>query len=385
MSSLDPHAVLAAFDVGRRVASVEPVRPGFSDAHVFRCRTNSGQLLALRGWPPQTRLERLREIQWVIQTARANGCQLVPRLCPLSVGPSGDAHGRSPSGNPSGDRHSDQLRAIRHRGRYWELAQWMPGVPLPMSAPAGPICQGVMAIRWFHQAVANLGVRTAPAPAVEARWERCRQLQPLLSRLANLPKFSSSCHELDESVQQARRLIQCQWCRASTRIIDSLSRYRQRPMRLQYVLRDVHAEHLLFPDATSLEGCPPTGLIDFDAVRIDSPIADLARWIGGFAASRSEQTWQRAMADYFQRSPSHWEDPTDAGFASVTSDAESAQMAESLPLAYDLAHATRWISLANWLVWTLIDRRPFSASPQRVARRIADWIRLCEDEGPVRG
>ncbi len=130
-------------------------------------------------------------------------------------------------------------------------------------------------------------------------------------------------------------------------------------MPIQYVLRDIHRDHILFTDRE------PTGLIDFDAVRMDTPATDLARWVGSFhvppgkSGDREiEKVWEAALA----------------GFRDENSLKSCPQRDLNVGLARDLCFATTWISLANWLVWVLCQQRAFPAGQNAVARRIGDLV-----------
>jgi homoserine kinase type II len=50
---------------------------------------------------------------------------------------------------------------------------------------------------------------------------------------------------------------------------------------LQPAIRDIHRDHVLFT------GDEVTGLVDFGALRIDTPLADLARLIGSLASDNA--------------------------------------------------------------------------------------------------
>ena len=128
-------------------------------------------------------------------------------------------------------------------------------------------------------------------------------------------------------------------------------------MILQYVLRDVHRDHVLF------DGKTVVGLIAFDAIRGDTPMTDLARWVGGFEPFNEDDLWGAAMAGYQQNSPFPQKQPGQTNLEQM---------------GRDIAFATRWISLANWAIWLTIDHRSFPGGPISVAQRISKWVNSCE-------
>lgn len=319
---------------------------------VFRCQDEAGGLWALKRWPESASHARASEVHRVWRTAQQEGCRLVPALA--WAGPVGS--------------------------QLWELSEWMPGKPLEASADAGAIRSGARAIADFHGKVAGLGTRLAPAPAVLARIERLDQLAQF-DQKAGAADLSHLAPRTGASVQRARQMLVPRWASVRRELLAQLDPWSRCPVRLQYVLRDVHREHVLFDRGE------PTGLIDFDAIRIDTVAADLARWVGRFLASepaayrlagslqpgqdRGREIWHAALAGLSGHSL----------FPDVAADANldiqsPVDWQQTLALAGVLHRATTWISLANWLQWTLVDRRLFLAGDRGVSERIDELTRL---------
>ncbi len=320
------------------VTSAEPLPPGMSGAKVFRCQLPSGQLRLLKQWPPGTLPERVAEVDRVVTHSRENGCELTPRL--FAIGPSGET-------------------CCLDQDACWQMMEWMPGEPLSADCDLGLIEQGAAAIARFHASVADLGLTSQPALAVSTRLRRARELTPLVAQImamgpdALLPVIDP---QAAAAVFQARQLVIWKWDEVAAKITRSLSMYASEPLTTQFVLRDIHRENALFLDGR------PSGLIDFDAVRIDTPWTDLARWTGGFLGGLhdSDHVWDAAMA----------------GFCRKHALNQGPEMEFGLHLAKDLCFATNWIGLANWLVWLLIEQRTFDAAPQLIAARIEELRRL---------
>ena len=89
-------------------------------------------------------------------------------------------------------------------------------------------------------------------------------------------------------------MVKRKWDEVSCQIARSLSQYAERNVHTQYVLRDVHREHILFSKGQ------PAGLIDFDAVRVDTPSTDLARWVASFLGENmdNDRVWDAALAGF---------------------------------------------------------------------------------------
>ena len=320
------------FGITRAVA----VRPGLSGALVFQCESEDATLSALRRWPTETKLDRIQAVHHVLSASRKS-CELVPRLHPL-----GSADG------------SSETVACQHDG-CWELAAWLPGQPLERDASLESIAAGAAAIGKFHVSVKSLGTQRQPPPAVQVRLRRIRQLSQLQPWLSDI-KGNDLAPSLCVAIQQANAVLQSNWPQVCEQIVDSLQRWSVKPVFTQYVLRDVHREHVLFVESK------PSGLIDFDAIRIDTPITDLARWTGSFLADRDdvESVWGFVLAEYQRSSPfSRLDDP-----------------GELLALAKLLHRSSVWISLANWSQWLGPDLRRFpgcdDSSGGVIAERIND-------------
>jgi homoserine kinase type II len=122
---------------------------------------------------------------------------------------------------------------------------------------------------------------------------------------------------------------------------------------LQPAIRDIHHDHVLFT------GDEVTGLIDFGAMRIDTPLADVARLVGSLAGDDCEAR-QIALQAYSELRP--------------LSDADRQ--------CIDLLDRTGVVlSAFNWLSWLYLDRRDMGAAAP-IARRLHEIrIRLSWGSG----
>jgi Ser/Thr protein kinase RdoA (MazF antagonist) len=327
------------------VVAVKPLPPGMSGARVFRLGLRSGELRVLKQWPPDTPLDRIAEVDRIVTHSRERGCALTPQLYPIVPGKTGETVSSPQS--KVGPTH----RLVSNA--FWQVMQWMPGQPLQETADLDSIERGAAAIAEFHRSVADLGSSTEPAPAIGARLRRAAELKPLVAQIMAMGPsavLEVTDPQLEAALFQARQLVIWKWDEVADTISRSLNQYVGEPLYNQYVLRDVHRENALF-----VEG-HPTGLIDFDAVRIDTPWTDLARWAGSFLGGPhpSEKVWEASMAGFSRNHPLN----------------QGAEMEFGGHLARDLSIATNWIGLANWLVWLVLERRSFAASARGIASRI---------------
>ncbi len=314
------------------VVAAVPVPPGMSGARVYRCSTADRNCLALKRWPVGVTLARIDEIHQLMRLARSHDCPLVPDI----VAPQSRV-GKS--------------AALRAAGYCWDLVDWMPGEPIEADTAIEKISAGVAAIARFHLSTRHLGRRAQVAPAVVDRMLRLRQLSDRIGSLVELSDSAALNSPLEDAVRRAAQLLGTHWNQVRTQIGQSLAAHMDRPVLTQYVLRDVHRQHILFSEDR------PSGLIDFDAARIDTPAVDLARWAGSFLAGPHEQAavWQAVAAGLVRESPLLPSELVD----------------QQIALAKLIAQASPWISLANWLVWILVEKRQFPPGSAAVAQRVS--------------
>jgi Ser/Thr protein kinase RdoA (MazF antagonist) len=109
---------------------------------------------------------------------------------------------------------------------------------------------------------------------------------------------------------------------------------------LQPAIRDVHHEHVLFT------GDEVTGLIDFGALRIDTPLADVARLVGSLVGDDQEaRTF--AFDAYSERRP-------------------LGEMDRRLIDVLDESSVV--LGAMNWLTWLYVERRDMGAVGPIVTR-----------------
>lgn len=325
------------------ISSIRKLASGLSGGTVAHCRATEGREYALKRWPDSFSRNRIESIHRVIRHAWEEGCEIVSLpviFPPLTQGLPADSPGTVLSTN----------------GEQWELSHWRPGKPLTTTADLNTIRRGAEAISQFHGCTKSLGSLHQPPPIIEER------LRTLASRRQHFPipiqaiNAAALPTDVTAALRDAANLLHWKWDEASAQIHRSLTEHSGCNLATQHVLRDVHAEHLLFSAGK------PTGLIDFDAVRIDTPASDLARWAGSFLPG------QHSAADI-------WE-AVFAGYRGNTEPTDHVAEIPTLKLASDLCFAGTWLSLANWLVWLLIERRDFDAPPGILAERIYNLIRV---------
>ncbi len=191
-----------------------------------------------------------------------------------------------------------------------------------------------------------------PAPAVSDRLQRLTELRVALPSCFAADVRSRVPAELVEPVGSAVSVLQSAWPTVGVRLAGQLSPWSEKPVALQYVFRDVHREHVLF------DGGAVRGIIDFDALRVDTPATDLARWASGFDAFRhaAGPTLDAVLAGYAEHRPFPLAGGDPGG---GDSGGLSPRGSEFRTLLRTIAEASLWISLGNWVVWLVKESRQF--------------------------
>lgn len=229
-------------------------RSGFSGARVWKVHAPAGLLCLRAGQAGESRSLVVRR-QTLMRLAVEGGLSFVPALIPL---PDGGA-------------------AVEADGRHWELMRWMPGTASYHSEPSpARLRAAVRAVASVHRAWCHEPVRVRGCPAIERRLEAAKvavegrytgglqQLQALL--VVHLPRAVRELHALG-------RMWRLQWC-----------------------LRDVWHDHLLF------EGEVLRGLVDYGAVGPDTVAVDLARMLGSLLED-DEAGWTDGLRAYREVAP----------------------------------------------------------------------------------
>lgn len=277
----------------------------------------------LRRWPQEHPTpQRLQFIHATLDRAAAAGLQYVP--APL----------RTTAGKTF----------VESDGHLWELTPWIPGVADFRDRPTHARLKAAFAaLASFHLATAG-NPAAATAPALAERHAR------LIDLRRQLPPLAAAVHrglraDLDERAQRVLTL-------APPRLFAlemPLQFAAQQQLPLQPAIRDIHHDHVLFT------GDEVTGLIDFGAMRVDTPLADVARLLGSLAGD-DQANRELALASYFELRPLS---PADHHLIDL------------------LDQSTLVLSGLNWLVWLYLDRRDMGDLAPIVQRLDEILARYC--------
>jgi len=292
------------------------VTGGFSGAVIWRVSLAGNdpqhRYHCLRRWPQaHPSLTGLHAIHGLLQHVATAGYDLVP--VPLTT--------------RYGETH------FVHEDHLWELTPWLPGEASLASEPtAAKLSEAMQALARFHQAAKSYRMgeeasRLAPSPGLQQRLAMIHYLQQgelqqlwQATRTAEASDLRELAFELLEGIGHS---------------LDAVASYLQPiidvPLPLQWCLRDVRHDHVLFM------GDQVSGLLDFGAVAVDSVAGDLARLLGSIVNNHPE-SWQMGVNAYeAQRPLSHDELRALVGFD----------------------QGGLLCSAANWVRWLFVERRSF--------------------------
>lgn len=287
------------------------VTGGFSGAVIWRVSV-AGNELCLRRWPQvHPSLTGLLAIHGLLEHTALAGCDIVP----------------VPMVTRYGETH------FVHEDHLWELTPWMPGEASLASHPSSEKLVAAMnTLARFHHAAASYRFdasvpHEAPAPGLQERLAIIHNLQQ--GELEQLWRETRAAQASD------LRDLAFELLEGISRTLDPVAKYLEQivstPLPLQWCLRDIRHDHLLFTNEQV------TGLLDFGAVAIDSVAGDVARLLGSIVNDQPK-SWQAGIEAY---------------------DAQRAlSPAERLAIVgYDQGGLI--CSATNWVRWLFVEGRSF--------------------------
>lgn len=407
------------------VKSCRKIPPGFSGARVYQVELSGGQKFALKRLADSATAERVQTIHHAAREIRSLGGAMLPEF----------------SNSVDGVKRSCLIAA----GSLWECCRWIAGKPLGLTAAEDGIIAGAAAIGRLHWASAQFYCTVGIGPAISERIDRLEILTTQdacgatadshVERFCKWNAVSMTSREaMSSAFSEGCGLLVNGWPDVKTELIRELQLWSGRSLPLFYVPRDIHREHMLFaapsfpepigpepPDlaastetslAASTETEPgqcdqqisngqPVGIIDLDAFRVDTPMIDLARWLGSFdtadvdsdpivvePASMADDrgaglnpgidraVWEKAVAAYWDECPLK-QHRVAHRWPILHAPDRPFTASDCFELAILLHRSTVWGSLGNWVQWIMAGRA-FPCGPERIARRLERLVRLAK-------
>ena len=280
--SEDIRQVLQQFPVATgAVQSV--VSDGFSGARLWQV-TDGQRQYCLRRWPEGTSA---RKVLWINTVLSGTGLAFVPR--PLSA--------------------NTRESLVAHARYLWTLQPWMPGQsPEKLPPPRELLGNALQALAQFHRATATAesdeevdfekggssgrGLWLGPPLGLKSRSDLAARY---FKHDLNAIKAAHIPDKLSVLLSRRERLIPL-FLEVAPRVLRQSEAALNKAVPLQPCIRDIHAGHILFT------GDQVTGMIDFDALRLDSIATDLARLLGSYCGDDSD-LWDFGLAAYEEVRP----------------------------------------------------------------------------------
>lgn len=320
MTDRDAQYVLAHhFPPWAAVRQIEPLdgAGGWSGSRLWRVTAELGDVFSLRRFPEGDWGPRLALVRDVLARVFAGGLTVVPVPLPSTAGAS----------------------AVEHGGRWWELTPWMPGTADFRAQPTRERLRAAMqTLARFHRLASSGSLSRVSYDRAPALIDRCSSFRRIEQRAAQL---AAHLHPgLDEALDhRAARLLDL-YRIVAPQVAPRVSRAAENKYFLQPAIRDIHRDHVLF------RGDEVTGLVDFGAMRIDTPLADVARLVGSLVADDAEA--RRLALDAYSEVRPLSED--DRGLIDLLDESGLA------------------VAAVNWLTWLYLDRRDMGAAAPIVQR-----------------
>lgn len=346
LSQMIPTSVRNAFQISIEGDRCQPLPGGLSGARVYRCRDDQQSSFALKRWAMGSTARRVAEVHSVMKTA-ASACDLLPGYKTTSGG---------------------ETFVVDHDDAIWEMVDWINGEPLSMDASIQQVQAGAVAIADIHRTLKCQGEWWQPSPAIAERLSILENSRTWLPKALDCDLVGRVHPAVLEPVADACHLLRSRWGNAAAKFRDELSVRRQHKIPCQWVIRDIHRENALFgrSDQSGELLIPPktvekpeieaiSGVIDFDAIRVETPAVDLARWVSSFSIYDQDAAAaiDSVLAAYLPRAP-----------LSQGTNATSLRKLVGL-----IAETSSWMSVLNWVRWLVVESRQFPDF-QRVAGRL---------------
>lgn len=290
---------------------VEPVSAGLSGAMIWRCQMNN-ILWALRRWPPEFPRDRL---QWIHEILRALPSHLpIPRPLLADQGTS----------------------FVECHGHVWSVEPWLPGQADFHRQPTDDrLAAAMRALGEFHNAVRRWASDVRQIPAIVDR------MGAIDFHRRQLPRYRESMKQQTEPLA-----VHCRWILRECELrLDSLRRELHSVSTERAVLvpaiRDIWHDHLLYQ-----QDCV-SGVIDFGAMRPDSPATDVSRLVGSLIGDN----------------PGRWQFAIDAYRAVVPFTEDECKWAKTIDSSSVV------IAGLNWIRWLFVEHRQFE-NTALVQRRV---------------
>lgn len=343
-----PDSVKTAWFKHLSVVHAHRITGGFSSSRVWRLETPN-QNYCLKSWPRLTaKTCRLNQIHQHLHLLSDANLEFVPRLVPDVLG----------------------SWLVEDENWLWEVTTWLAGqADNSVIVPRVRRESAIKAITKIHEIWRRNEVRRALSPGWNDRLKLLAKadsqraffstiLQPSVEKYfarqridETMPADSNSQRMLQELADRTISHLH----RSSRRLIESLQELNQ-PQDLQFVIRDLHSEHVLYT------GDLVTGVLDYGAARIDEPLLDLVRLLGSQAPFDRQARYETLELYLTLQVPDR---------------ISTTKCLSMSPLKrYSLLdEVSTLLSSIQWLDWLVVQHRSFPVPLQKILNR---WCKLLD-------
>ncbi|MBT7257018.1 MAG: phosphotransferase, partial [Planctomycetaceae bacterium] len=228
---------------------------------------------------------------------------------------------------------------------HWELSLWMPGAPIAETEiNDGQLRAAARTLAEFHNTTNSLSQQQRASPAVDFR---CNMIDRLWStQLKQLKSTRDVSGVVDSGIKKVL-LDQFQYQAHALR--QQLELLRSTPVLQIPIFGDIWSDHVLFNNDEV------SGIVDFGAMKIESPCLDIARLFGSYADFSSEAL-RRGVSYYGE-------------FRGLN------DLDHSLIELYDRAYVI--LAGVQWLIWIEREQR-FFLDNEAVRQRLHRLVRRCK-------
>ena len=254
-------------------------------------------------------------------------------------------HSDLPLAFPIQTVHGESM--CRADNAHWELSRWMPGEPIvETEINDDQLRAAARALAEFHNTTSSLSQQQRMSPAVDFR---CNMIDRLwATQFEQLQGTQDTSGVVDSGVKK-NLLDQFRYQAHALR--QQLEWVRSVPVLQIPIFGDIWSDHVLFNNDEV------SGIVDFGAMKIESPCLDIARLFGSYADYSSEAL-RRGISYYVE-------------FRELN------DLDHSLIELYDRAYVI--LAGVQWLIWIELEQR-FFLDNEAVRQRLHRLVRRCNPE-----
>ena len=227
----------------------------------------------------------------------------------------------------------------------WELSRWMPGKPIAETEiNDDQLRAAANALAEFHNTTSSLSQQQRMSPAIEFR---CVMIDRLwATQLEQLQATQDVSGVVDTGV---KKMLLQQFRLQAHALRQQLELVRNVPVLQIPIFGDIWSDHVLFKNDEV------SAILDFGAMKIESPCLDIARLFGSYA-DYSAEALRRGISFY-----SEFRELNDLELGLIE--------------LYDRGYVL--LAGMQWLIWVELEQRVFM-DKEAVRQRLQRLVRRCE-------